>query len=320
MIRPAVLGLADTYRDRFQTATPFRHLCVEDFLEPEFVAQALADFPVFDTRKAINEFGEVGGKAVVEDIAAISPFYKAFHDYICSPEFLNAMSAITGIEGLQADPTLYGGGTHDNRHGQQLDPHIDFNYDPRSRRHRRLNLLIYLNPEWELAWGGDIELHSDPRKPYANQIKSFAPTYNRAVLFETNEQSWHGFPIINLPDDRRDLSRKCISIYFYTDSRPEEEIAPPHGTHYIPRPLPPEIKTAGRTLSEHDVHHIHRIEAERDGWIAFYQRQELQMSREIEDLRVQLAAKPPPPPPPMVADHLADLARRTARCLGIRRS
>ena len=61
------------------------------------------------------------------------------------------------------------------------------------------------------------------------------------MLFETNEYSWHGFPRIALPEDKRHLSRKSISIYLYTKDRPEGEIAPSHGTFYVQRPLPANV-------------------------------------------------------------------------------
>ena len=88
-----------------------------------------------------------------------------------------------------ADKTLFGGGTHNNLNGQSLDAHIDFNIDERYMLHRRINLLIYLNKEWEEAWGGAIELHSDPRNAAVDEIASFLPLFNRAVIFETNEYS-----------------------------------------------------------------------------------------------------------------------------------
>jgi hypothetical protein len=41
-------------------------------------------------------------------MADISPFIAA-STTICSARFLSTMSAITGIDGLIGDPTLYGG-------------------------------------------------------------------------------------------------------------------------------------------------------------------------------------------------------------------
>jgi len=123
------------------------------------------------------------------------------------------MSELTGISDLIADETLFGGGTHDNQDGQGLDNHVDFNFDERRMLHRRINLLIYLNKEWEDEWGGAIELHSNPRNAAVDEVKSFLPIFNRALIFETSEYTWHGFRRITLPPDRQHLSRKSFSIY-----------------------------------------------------------------------------------------------------------
>src|SRR5690606_11797124 len=121
--------------------------------------------------------------------------------YLNSPGFLKAMSAITGIPDLLPDPAMYGGGTHENVEGQELDVHVDYNYINNGQLHRRLNLLVYFNKEWQKEWGGNIELHSNPRSPDDDEVSSYEPLYNRALIFETNEHSWHGFEKIVLPPD-----------------------------------------------------------------------------------------------------------------------
>ena len=271
MINPEIISRAEEIQKTFQAALPFRHVCIDGFLQPEFCESLLRDFPSFDPSKAINEMGEVGGKSVHEVVSDISPFYKQFYQYINSKEFLDAVSAITGIPDLIADGTLFGGGTHENLDGQALDIHVDFNIDERRMLHRRLNLLVYLNKEWEDAWGGLIELHSDPRHPEVDEIESILPLFNRCVIFETSEYSWHGFETIHLPEDRKHLSRKSFAIYLYTKDRPVEDAVAPHTTFYLCRPFPKDIQ-AGRTLSEEDVRNLRNLFTQRDGLLEMYQK------------------------------------------------
>jgi SAM-dependent methyltransferase len=289
MISEFVLADIEKFRASFIAAEPFRHVVIDGFLETDSADSLLKDFPAFDRRKAVNEMGAIGGKAVYENLADISSFYARFSEYVTSPNFLEAISRITGIENLLADETQFGGGTHENLHGQELDPHVDFNYDESKWVHRRLNLLLYLNKEWEESWGGSIELHSNPRRPKENQVKSFLPIFNRCVIFETNEYSWHGFPKIRLPVNKQHLSRKSVSIYLYTGERPGEEIAPSHGTFYVQRQLPEHIK-AGHTLSASDVENIRELLIRRDGWIEYYQKKELADSRMLKEARDNLAS------------------------------
>jgi hypothetical protein len=270
------------YGDSFVHASPFKHTVIENFFEPNFAERLLADFPAFDPALATNEiYGGAWGKAVNTRIRLISPAYEELYELILSTEFLDLMSQISGIPGLLHDPSHYGGGTHENRQGQDLDPHVDFNYDEQQKLHRRLNLIIYLNKGWKAEWGGSLEIHSNPRRPLENQIRSYEPLFNRAVLFETNEYSWHGFPKIELPDGERHRSRKSISIYLYTRERPAEEVAPVHGTFYVHRPLDRRFRQ-GYTLTEADEKDLLFQIDRRDKWIEKYQHLELDKGRELQ--------------------------------------
>jgi len=301
MISAATLQASDALRESFQAAKPFRHVAIDDFLEVSACEALLRDFPAFSDRYAGDEHGGVGRKAVVERAATISRFYKSFHDYINSPAFLDSISALTGIEGLIADPTLFGGGTHENLAGQGLNVHVDFNIDERRMLHRRVNLLIYLNKEWDDAWGGAIELHSDPFNPLVDEVKSYLPLFNRAVLFETNEYSWHGFRRIVLPPDKAHLSRKSFSIYLYTKDRPAEEVVAPHTTFYVSEPLPAHIQ-AGRTLTDDDMREIAIRMQGRDGLLRMYQKLLIEKEQRLRDF-LQVAQRSP--------DQLAILSSRS---------
>lgn len=281
-ISEAAVRNIETYRDTFLRADPFKHVVIDDFFERSFAERLLADFPRFDPHLATNELGMAGRKAVNTNIREISPAYQELYELIASKPFLEFVSQLSGIPGLISDPRMFGGGTHDNQHGQELDPHVDFNYDESEELHRRLNLIVYLNQEWKTEWGGALEIHSNPRDPRQNRIRSYDPLFNRCVMFETNEHSWHGFPRIDLPDDQRHLSRKSISIYLYAKARPAEEIVPMHGTFYVQRPLPKHV-TVGHTLTERDVADLEWLLTVRDGWIRSYQRMELEKNREIAD-------------------------------------
>ena len=278
-----VIENADFYRQVFTDALPFRHISIDGFFEAGFADRLLAEFPSFDRKLSINEGGTTGGKAVNTKIREISPAYEELYGFISGTPFLEFMSHISGIPDLLLDPKMFGGGTHENRHGQELDPHIDFNYAEDHDLHRRLNLIVYLNKDWKTEWGGAIEIHSNPRQPDTNEIRAFDPLFNRAVMFETNEISWHGFPRIQLPEAERHRSRKSISIYLYTKDRPAGETAPSHGTFYVQRPLPASI-AAGHVLTAEEVTELKALLVRRDRWIELYQKMEMDKNRTIDQL------------------------------------
>jgi hypothetical protein len=288
LIHADVLARCDQLARDFRDAEPFRHVAIDGFLDPAFCRTLLDEFPRFEARYALNETGAVGGKAVRMDVREISDTYRALDRSIQALEFLDLVSRITGIPDLLYDPDYIGGGTHENVQGQGLDPHVDFNYHPGTRWHRRLNLIVYLNPEWDEAWGGALELQSDPWNEGANRRRSIAPRFNRCVIFETTEASWHGFPRIDLPAERRELTRKSFAIYLYTRERPPAQTAAPHATIYVPDTRPEEI-VPGTRLSEAQVAEIDRRFAQLRGQLRFLYDREQEFTRHIDSLERAVA-------------------------------
>jgi hypothetical protein len=234
----------------FREADPFPHLVLDSFFDERICRELLAAFPPFTRGDARNENGVPGGKATVQAVRSLGPAYERVDDVFRSREFGAFVSAITGIPELLYDPEYVGGGTHENLPGQDLDPHVDFNYHPTTGLHRRLNLIVYLNPAWEEAWGGSLELHTDPwLPPEQNVIRRVLPKWNRAVVFETSERSWHGFEAIRPPPSAPGTTRKSLALYMYTKERPAAETAGPHSTVYVERPLPFVLEVGRRSLT-----------------------------------------------------------------------
>ena len=281
-----VLADAGRHAAAFARREPFRHVVIDGFFDADYAAALLAQFPAFERGNARNEAGELGGKSTIERIRGLGEPYAQLDDLIRTPDFLGLVGRITGIPDLLYDADYFGGGTHENREGQDLDPHVDFNRHPREPWHRRLNLIVYLNPEWEDGWGGSLELHSDPRSP-DDRVEVVTPLFNRCVIFETTESSWHGFSRITLPSDRKDVSRKSVALYFYTTDRPIEELGPTHSTIYIDRPLPPRF-APGLTLSAGDVEELRTLLARRDQHLQRMYADATRLTAELERLQTAM--------------------------------
>jgi len=74
---------------------------------------------------------------------------------------------------------------------------------------RRINLLIYMNPEWKEEYKGSLCLCDKN-----NCVKKISPILNRCVIFNTSNKSIHGHPEpLNVPDHIR---RQSIAVYYYT--------------------------------------------------------------------------------------------------------
>ena len=124
-IDPSVLARVGELARAFESARPFRHVTIPSFLRKDLCEELLGGFPGFEARHALNEMGEVGGKAVRMDVRDLGHAYRELDDYLQTPEFLDFVSRVTGIPDLLYDPDYIGGGTHENRHGQGLDAHVD---------------------------------------------------------------------------------------------------------------------------------------------------------------------------------------------------
>lgn len=101
-------------------------------------------------------------------------------------EFTPTLSALFRIDDLSME--TIGGGYHLIPPGGLLKTHVDFNRSPDTGLYRRLNLLVYLNHDWDDP-GGHLEL-ADTGGPVVDVI----PEFNRTVAFETSDHSWHGHP------------------------------------------------------------------------------------------------------------------------------
>lgn len=159
---------------------------------------------------------------------ADSLFNKVFAE-LNSPEFLQWLETITGLRHLVADNDLFGGGLHQSIAGAFLNVHVDYNFHPKTKFHRRLNVLVYMNKDWKDSYEGHLELWNLSGKK--TLLAKYAPTFNRCVIFETNERSFHGHPRpLKTPEG---VNRKSIATYYYTKTRPENEVAGEHNTIYV---------------------------------------------------------------------------------------
>jgi len=222
-----ILNNPDSLRRQFDAAKPYRHLIFENFLETGVTESILATFPT--SEKMNIKDNKESLKLYLRDLHKLNPAVKSVFDEFASERFLKALSQITGIPGLQADPYIEGAGLHQGANGSFLNIHADFNFHEKLQMHRRLNILIYFNKDWKYEYNGYLEAW-DKELKFCKMIK---PSFNRCVLIETTETSYHGYLKLNVPDG---VTRKSLATYFYTLTRPAEEIAPPHSTLWQKRP------------------------------------------------------------------------------------
>jgi hypothetical protein len=220
-------------RERVRNAPPFPFFCIDGFLDPAFAARVHDAFPTFEEAGkiglAFNGVNE-GGKIQVTDSTHFTEPIAELNRELADPEFLGMLSYVFDIPGLLADDQLIGGGIHQTGPRGHLDVHVDFNYLKDRQLHRRLNILIYLNKDWRPEWGGNIELWD---KDVTICRHSFSPVFNRCVVFETNDISYHGVTAVTCPEGR---TRRSFAAYYYTREAPAHWTGEFHSTLFKARP------------------------------------------------------------------------------------
>jgi hypothetical protein len=230
MLRP--LDLA-RLRDEFATARPFPYVIIDNLIDPTKATEVAAAYPSFETALAQGRtFTTVNErkKIQISDSSKYSPPVAELNALLASDGFLGDLFHITGIPHLLADEQLIGGGIHMTGSGGRLDVHVDFNFIEDRKLHRRLNLLLYLNPHWEDKWGGQIQFW-DRRVQHCKA--EITPLFNRCVIFETNEISFHGVVPVS---PEAPFPRKSFATYYYTSEAPAHWNGKSHGTIFKARP------------------------------------------------------------------------------------
>lgn len=213
LIRGSARQVGRELAEAYQSASPFPHTVIEDFLPEAVLDSCLRNFPT-----------GLGGSAIMFD--RDQERYKAqfnpdemedvtrglFYSFNSKP-FIQVLENITGIKGLIPDPYFLGAGFHEIGQGGHLSVHTDFNHHKPMNLERRINVLIYLNKNWSDDYGGQLEFwnHDMTRRE-----ASILPNFNRCVIFNTTDESFHGNPNPIAHPDR--VTRKSIALYYYTST------------------------------------------------------------------------------------------------------
>jgi len=213
----------------YQSAQPFPHIAIDDFLSVDMLREVARNFPPRELAVSFQRDQEnLKYQFMPEDVPCDLTRNLLFA--LNSEPFLKFLSAMTGIEGLIADPYYTGGGLHETLRGGHLGVHADFNRHKIMNVRRRLNLLVYLNEDWQDEYGGHLELWSKSMKKMERKV---APVIGRAVVFNTDLDSWHGHPDpLNTPEG---LSRRSIATYYYTSAATLND-QPDRTTNFQARP------------------------------------------------------------------------------------
>lgn len=244
-------------QDFMQTATiqqftsPYEHFIIDNFLEHELAVQLSNEFLNYDSDYWYNYNNPLENKKSCNNWFAFPATTYQFFSYLNSTAFIEKLSNLTGVN-LYPDHGLHGGGWHIHGNAGKLNVHLDYSIHPKLHLQRNYNFILYLSPEWDSAWGGSLELwsHNEETNLPNECVKTVECKFNRAIIFNTTQHSWHGFPQpISCPPG---AFRKSIASYYLSD--PDDTADPRQRVLYAP------------TEDQKDNSEIHNLIAQRALW------------------------------------------------------
>ncbi len=191
-----------------QSKSGIGYLFVDDVLPEEIALEIAAVFPKPEQmilKKSLRE-----NKYIAAQMNMYNPLLEeciyAFQD----ERIVKLVGEICGIQNPIPDENLYAGGISLMENKQFLNPHLDNSHDKDRNLWRVLNLLYYVTPNWEEAYGGNLELWPDGLENPQITIHS---KFNRLAIMETHNNSLHSVsPVVF------DGSRCCVSNYYFSET------------------------------------------------------------------------------------------------------
>ena len=222
--------LAIKNNNKYKKAKPYPHIQFKNFLDKNFAHELFENFPKYEddcwiSHKKYGRNINTNYKKVQHDERYCPDILRSFLRSINSKQFILFLETLTGINGLIPDPYFIGGGLHIAKEHGYLNSHVDFNWHHKLQLHRRVNVLIYLTPNFQKINGAQFELKNSNNTKI---IKQYEPTFNSCLVFSTSSKSFHGHsnPV------KGKIFRRVINAYYYTANRPKHEIYNPTFTKY----------------------------------------------------------------------------------------
>ena len=208
----------DQQIDNYGKSSPFDHVIIDDFFNNDFAYKLADEFPAFESDIWHEYNNQIEVKKMCNNWNVFPKNTYSIFSYFNSQNWVTLLSSkLLNKKKLYSDSGLNGGGWHIHKSGGKLNTHLDYSLHPKLGLQRKLNIIIYLNPNWKKDWGGALGLwdNESPKKP-GKLVASIWCKFNRAVIFDTTQNSWHGLPEpLKCPNNE---CRKSLAAYFLCDA------------------------------------------------------------------------------------------------------
>jgi Rps23 Pro-64 3,4-dihydroxylase Tpa1-like proline 4-hydroxylase len=177
--------------NKFQQSGNLKHIIIENFLDDKYINKLVTEFPKQNKTLWWEYKNPIEYKYACDKISLLSENLELYFYLLSSTYFLKLMRELTNIKDLEVDDYLHGAGLHMHPRNGRLGLHLDYEKHPITGKQRRINIILYLNKKWEKEWKGATELWN---KNVTECIGNSPVVFNNAIIFQTDETSWHGLP------------------------------------------------------------------------------------------------------------------------------
>jgi hypothetical protein len=186
---------------------PFPHFVVDDLWDRELLASVLGEFPDESDHRWIR-YESTSTEVKLEGPEPM--FGPATRQLVGRfAEIGPDLSTAFDMPPLQL--STEGGGYHQTNPGGGLAVHADFNRSE-DGLYRRVNVILYLNYPDTPIEGGELQLWD-----FDGPQKYVTPRFNRTLVFETSDHSFHGHP-----EPLRGVNpRRSFAAYFFSAEQPD---------------------------------------------------------------------------------------------------
>jgi Rps23 Pro-64 3,4-dihydroxylase Tpa1-like proline 4-hydroxylase len=207
----------------FKKNKPFSHCAIDNFFTEDFADALAQEMPEYSSDSWHFYNNQIEIKKTCNNWNVFPKKTYLTFKYLNSQKFTDFLENTLDISPLSSDDGLNGGGWHIHKSGGKLNPHLDYSIHPKLGLQRKINIIIYLNKNWKPDWGGHLGLwsHDKNSKSPDKLIKEIAPVFNRAVIFDTTQNSWHGISKEILSPNNE--CRKSLAVYYLTTPAKEAD-------------------------------------------------------------------------------------------------
>jgi len=222
----------DNLKQKFLSGQPFEHVVIDNFLEASYAEKLYNSFSTNNLDEWHHYLNPIEVKYAYDNISELDDDLQNYFYFLSSSQMIDVFRKLTDINDLTCDEYLHGAGLHCHPKNGRLNIHLDYEKHPYSGKERRINIIYFLSKDWLEEWNGQNELWDE------NVTQCVTKTnikFNRAIIFKTNDISWHGLPDkINCPDN---VFRKSLAYYYVSPLNTQKpEDAYRKKAKYVKRP------------------------------------------------------------------------------------